>query len=309
VSTEYLASALVEAVRQEGLLPEADSNASTARLLAVMNREQRLYLTRLLLSAREEYQTDFVDVPLSPGVLRYAIPGRAVAATVKQVDVVGADGALTPLLPVSRGRRYDTEAYSGPGDYHFERSHLVFLRAPSASTARISFHRRLNRIVAAEEAGQVASLDANAGTVTLAGSSAPTGFTASGASYDFIQGSPHFDVLGVDASATRSGQVLAFSGGLPSELAVGDWVALAGQTPICNAPLELHDVLVYLAVTVHLQARGDPKWQAAAQLLEQARENALSLIQPRATDSNTPLVNYNAPGWNHVRRSGRRRLL
>lgn len=77
-------------------------------------------------------------------------------------------------------------------------------------------------------------------------------------------------------------------------------MALATETPICNAPLELQDVLVYRAVAVHLQSRGDPKWQAAKALLDEAKDNALSLIQPRSQDEAKALINYNAPGWQRV---------
>jgi hypothetical protein len=92
--------------------------------------------------------------------------------------------------------------------------------------------------------------------------------------------------------------VLTFTNALPDGLVVGDYVALAGQTPICQAPLELHDILAFRACVKHLTSRGDPKLAGMIEDLKAMRDDALSLLQPRVQGSAKVLINPNAPGWN-----------
>lgn len=282
----YLASALIEAVRDNGMLPAADSRSATSVLLALMNREQRLYLMRLLQSAREEFQVTTYDVALVDGTTRYRLPGRAAASAITKVELVGDDSTAKPF----------------PADqYSLQGHHLVLRTARASGSLRFTYPRRFNTIVTPEECGEVVDFDAGAGTVEI--SAVPDDFATTATDYDFVQGSPQFDILDVDQSATRSGTTLTFAEDLPDDLEVGDYVCLAGETPICNAPLELHDVLVWRAVAVHLLSRGDQKWKAAQELLEESRLNALSLIQPRVQDDKKALINPHGPGWNRWRGS------
>lgn len=304
--SKHLASVLVDAIRDTGLLPAADSVTTTAKLIALMNREQGVYLMRLLQSAREEYQSTSEDVAVVSGQTRYRLPSRATASAVKLVALVDTAGNELTLHPVERGQVEKERVYGAGGDYYFEGNCLVLIRAATEGSLRFVYARRFNTIVPAEEAAEISTIVGN--VVTLAGSSVPEDFPTADTAYDFVQSAPQFDVLAVDQSATRSGQVLTFAAAPPADLAVGDYVALAGETPICNAPLELHGVLVLRAVLVHLVARGDARAQGAADLLKQERDDALALIQPRAKDTAHVVQNFNAPGWSNGR-IRRRRLI
>lgn len=296
----YTADELLTAVRDSGLLPSSEESAQSTKLLALMNREQRLYLAQLLLSARESYQVTSVDTSVALGATRVRLPSKAIGAAIKRVEKVQSNGDLALLTPFNDDRKDERGQFSGPGDYYLEGNHLVFFEAlAAAATLRITYFRRMNTLVLAESAGRVASFNSGAKTVTL--TSVPTGWSGT-QSYDVIQGSPHFDTLAASESASLAGSVLTFTNALPSELAVGDYVALAGETPICQAPLELHDVLVARTTYMWVKAKGDPKVSVAKEALDEVRALALSLIQPRVTSSAKPLINFNAPGWNRTRR-------
>lgn len=311
-SSEYLADELIDSVREEGLLPDADEESTTPKIRRILNREQRLYLMTLLLKAREEYQCDSITVAVVSGTARYALPSRAVAASIRRVERVAA--SPIPLYPVSQDRLQSLGGSAfGTGDYYLDGNYLVLIETPSSTdTLRVVFARRFNKVVAGEEACVVTDFDADAKTVTLALASdddvtaPPDAFTATG-SYDFIRGTPHFDLLAEDSAATAlASNVLTFSS-LPGELAVGDFVALAGQSPVANMPLEVQDVLVLKAVHSYLSGGKDGN---AANLvkerLAQAEADLLSLISPRVADSPKFFINFSAPGWNRLRWRWRR---
>lgn len=299
MANEYLAeSFLISAMQDTGVIPSAESGL-TARLFGFMNREQRVYLTRLLLSVRESYRVATVDVTLVAGTTSYPIPSRAVGAKLKLVELLDAQGSPTrPLNPIDSSQVYESGLRGGPGDFKLQDNSIVFLASPTGGTMRLHYFRRLSRLVSADSAMEITSFSAGAKTVTGTIGTGPalSNFTST-AHYDLIRGAPHFDVLGADLSATISGSTLTFATALPSDLAVGDFVALAGQSPICNAPLELHDVLAQRALVSYLESQGDPKAQVAGKTLDRMREDALAILSPRVEDTPTKLINYNGPGW------------
>lgn len=305
MSNPYLASTLITALRDEGYLP-SDEDSSSSRLLGVLNRQQRTWLTQLMLSVREDYQLASVDVALSAGQTVVPVPTRAVGAALKLVSFLD-NGIPVPLNPINSEQVHANSVLGGAGDYSMQGNNLVLSSAAAAgSSLRIQYFRRMNKVVDEAEAGEVASFSSGAKTITLAGT-VPALFDTASTTYDIVKGTPHFDTLAASTPATRVGQVLTFSAALPGDLAVGDWVALEGQAPICQAPLELHDVLVFKACQAHLRARGNVAAATAMQTeIDEMRGNALSLLAPRVQGSSHVFINPNAPGWNRTRLRWRR---
>ncbi len=301
MSNEYAAETfLIQAMQDMGVIPSAESGL-TARLLGFMNREQRVYLTRLMLSVREAYRVATVDVTLTAAT-SYRIPSRAVGAKLKLVQYVDGNGASRPLNPVGDAQVYEDQIAGGPGEFSLRDNSIVFVTAPSTGTMRLHYFRRLSKLVTADSAMEVTAINTGAKTVTGVIGTGPalTNFTST-ATYDLIQGRPHFDVLGADLAATISGSTLTFAAALPSDLVVGDFVSLAGESPICQAPLELQDVLAQRALVSYLESQGDPKAAAAGKTLERMRDDALAILSPRIEDQPVILQNYNAPGWGRTR--------
>lgn len=304
MSNPYLVSLLLTALRDEGYVP-SDESASSARLLGVLNRQQRTWLTKLMLSVREDYQLASVDVDLTAGQTVVPVPSRAVGAALKLVSFLD-NGIPVPLNPINSEQVHANSVLGGAGDYSMQGNNLVLSSSAAAgSTLRIQYFRRMNEMVDESEAGEVASFSSGAKTITLAGT-VPTLFDTASTTYDIVRGTPHFDTLSASVVATRAGQVLTFTDALPADLAIGDWVALEGQTPICQAPLELHDVLAFKGCQAYLRARGDPKAAAMQTEIDEMRADALSLLAPRVQGSAHVFINPNAPGWNRTRLRWRR---
>ncbi len=300
--SDYLASVLVEAIRDEGMLPKAESG-QTARLIAVMNREARLWLTKLMIDAGGGHETVSTDIPVVAGTRNYRVPKRAVLSGLKQVELVQTGSEPVPLNRIERPRVNENNIMGGAGNYYMQGNEIVLIADPSfTGSLRLTWVRRMNKLVPADETAEITAIDTNTNEITFA--LAPTDFSSS-QTFDLIQATPHFEVLDTDLTATLAGtepsMTLTFSDELPEDLVVGDYVALAGQTPILNAPLELHDVLVMRAAFKYLSSLGDPKAAYAKAEVDELRDAALSLLQPRVKDSPQVLINYNAPGWNRGR--------
>lgn len=311
MASEYLVSNLITAARDSGMLPQQTDATDDARVLATLNREQRTRLAALLRKTREEYQNASTDVALVAGTTRYRIPSRAMGAALKAVRLVSSEHPNgRDLLPCPERRMVD-----GPGDYYLDGNYIV-LRSTSLSGTylRIVYPRRLGTLVAASAACAITAIDTGTGalTVTLSDETGtvPATFTTS-KRYDLIRSTPHFDVLAADltASAVGAGSVTFSAADLPSELSVGDFVALAGQTPICQAPVELHDVLVAYGLRKlqagRLNAQGK---KDSDQEIAELETLALDLLQPRVENEDEVIVNPHGIGWgNFARRDGWRR--
>lgn len=300
----YLADDLITAVRDTGMLPANENSSNSTKLLAMMNREQRTYITPLLLSVREQYLLSVVPIPIVAGQLVYALPRRAVVAGIKQLESVDAAGNPTLLTPWPDERQDERMLYGGPGKYYLAGNVLTLMQfAPGTiATLKVTYYRRLADLVLKASAGVVSAINTGTNAVTVA--SAPASWSGPAANYDFTQSLPQYDVLGFDQTATLAGSVLTFSAALPSlptPLAVGDFVTIAQQSCVCQAPLELHDVLVMRTAYAWLRAKGDAKAQVALDACKEMEAAAISLLQPRIEAPHKPLVNFNSPGWTRFR--------
>lgn len=289
----YLATQLLQDLKDAGTIPPSDSN-STTRLLGFINREQRTYLMKLLLEVREEYRVATEDVDIEDGTLRYPIPTRATGANFKMLALV-TDSRTRILHPIKLEDQERAGLVGAGGDFYFENNEVV-LTTQLTGTLRFHFYKRLNRIVEAEDTGAITAINTGTRQVTIGAT--PDGWVTTSTAYDFIQGTPHFDTLAGDRYATRASNVLTFAVALPDRLAVGDYVALAGETPICQAPVELHDVLIERALVKYFSAKKDAEAvKLARENLKEMREDALAILAPRATATLPVIRNLDGPGW------------
>lgn len=303
---DYSVDTLVTKMRRAGKIPQHESTGVAAALLEKLNDEQRLYLTRLLQSTREQYRQATYDITTTAGLQRYAIPARAVAAGVVSVAKIEASGSRTPLNFFADYRLHETNNPTA-GDCYLEGNELVLYSDPGVITIRITYNRRLSELVLSTSARAITIISNK--TVTIA--AAPSTFT-SRTTMDLVKATPHFDTYGIDLACSSIGSsatTITFTNTLPTSLAVGDYVCLPGETPVCNAPWELHDVLVHKAAYTWLAERGDNRAGSVAKVLWGEKDDgsdgmeaeALSLLTPRVETNSKPLINFNAPGWSRWR--------
>lgn len=291
------ADELVTAVRDYANLSANAEDAQTAQLLRRLNVEQTLYLSTILEKAKGQHRQTTLNLTTSAATLRYSIPTRAIVAGIKMVEGVDSSGNSWMLYDYSD----ETNAKFGGrwaqnGDFYIEGNELVFYQSPPAGTLKVTYSRRLSELVLTTSAAVITVI--NGGTITIGATpTTGTGFAAASTAYDFIKANPHYDILAMDRNATRSSTTLTFSASdVPSSLAVGDYVALAKQTPVCQAPHELHPLLALRTAYVWSRAKNDPIANVLDGDLKEAAALAATLLEPRI-EQEAPLVNRFAPGW------------
>lgn len=305
---DYTVDTLVTKMRRAGKLPAHDQTGTAAALLEKLNDEQRLYLTARLSSVREQYRQATYDITTTAGLKRYAIPTRAVSAGLVSVAEIEADGSRSPLHFFAD---YRAQTQHGPtaGDCYMEGNELVLYADPGAITLRLTYNRRLAELVLLASARAITAINTGTKTVTIAAS--PSTFD-SRTTFDLVKGTPHFDTYGIDLACSSLGSgatSVVFTATLPTSLAVGDYVCIPGETPVCNAPWEMHDLLAHKAAHAWLTERGDPKAATLGVSLwgkdggpgdakpGSMEADVLSLLTPRIETNSKPLINYNAPGF------------
>ncbi len=213
---------------------------------------------------------------------------------VSAVDAAGNTWLLTELRP----RDWTWPGiWVAPGrQFYLERNTLVFYSAPPAGSLLLRYPLRLSELVLPTDTANVRTISTiNTGTKTLTLSGT---FTNAAGLCDFVQARPQFDLLSMDAAFSGSGtSTLIFTADLPDGLAVGDYVCTPKKSPVCLAPLELHEVLAQHVAWVTLVAKGDPKAQALSDLRDDTKKRVLGLLEPRPSKPRS-VINRNAPGWN-----------
>lgn len=273
-TTELLAS-----IKRRAGMPTAQATFTTADLIAIANEQMLEYVVPLVLGAREDYWVTNDDQALADGVLAYRIPYRAISSKLREVSVLDAQSGVHNLPRVSLS---DLEhAHRGfwiEGD-------KVWLVSDSLTvtdlgvTLRQTFNLRPNQLVETSGATTVASFDAAAKTITLA--SAPTGYSTATA-FDIIRARSPFETLAYDAAGTLSTLTITFSGSLPTDLAVGDYVCLTEQSPVPQIPVELHGLLAQkCAVKIHESKQMLDKLGASVKELARLEQDARSVLTPR----------------------------
>jgi hypothetical protein len=178
--------------------------------------------------------------------------------------------------------------------YVLEGNKLVLKSSTTSGILRMRYFIRPNRLVTTDSVGEITAINTTTHVVTV--SVLPSTFITS-VTYDLVKGKPGFDTLAMDQSVSAVGtNTLTFST-LPTGLAVGDFVCLAGESPVVQAPVELHPLTVQRTVVAGLAGLGDAKVKVAAEMAEQMKTMALSLLSPRIVNAPKVIVNRNGPGW------------
>lgn len=289
----YTTDELLDELRDDAQLSESAEDSQDTQLVRLLNREQRLFLTALIQRSKGKFKQATLDLTANGSTTRFNVPARAIAAGITMIEVVNSGG---------RGILYtltDEEFASGSpksGTFYIEGNQLVFHRAPPSSTLRVTYQRRLSKLVLAAEARAITAINTSTKTVTIA--AAPSSFTGLTA-MDLVKATPHFDVHGIDLACTAissSGTSVVFSSTLPTNLAVGDYVCIPGESPVVQAPLELHRLLSLRAAYMWCRSKNDSLANGLKAELADAMRDAAQLLEPRH-EQDPVLSNPNAPGW------------
>jgi hypothetical protein len=116
---------------------------------------------------------------------------------------------------------------------------------------------------------------------------------------DIIRPLPGFRSIVIDTVATFSSATATFSSGttITNQLAVGDYVCIAGESPMPQLPAELHPLLAQETACACLRASGDSAGLAMAEKERDRLEAiAVGLFAPRTENQPRYVQNKHGVG-------------
>lgn len=269
---------LIADIKNRAFMPATQSTFEDSDLLDIANGEMHTIIVPMILSTMEHYLVTSEDKTVTASSRSFRINPRAIASGLSDVTFV--DGSVERSIP-----RIDDRASTRTG-FRITGNKITFTGSETG-TARLYFNLRPGNMIETTSAAKITAFDTTARTVTV--DSAPSGFIVG--DYD-IHWPSGFEYTGFDLAVSGvAANVLTFSSDLPSDIAIDQWVSLAGYTPVVEIPLEIHPYLAQLVATQVLESIGDHDSMTASQnKLRTYQENALSMLNPRVDGEARRLV-------------------
>lgn len=283
---DYTTTELIADIKQRCSVPTSQNLFDESKFVRFLSNKLRDNILPQIMSAREDFFVASEDIAITTttqATNAYAIPQRAVGMKLKTVVLVDAQGNEEELPRLS----YKDKSLPGYVDYqslygYYLEGNKVRLHLADSyvnQTLRMYFFRRPNQLVKTSEAGKITNIDTGTNVITL--DNAPTSWTTS-TTFDAICADPPFDSKADDLTITNiAGFDLTFAT-IPDELAVGDWIAVAGESPVAQIPYEAYSLLTQLGVIKVLEALKDTQgMQNAVNDYNQMRQDFFTMITPR----------------------------
>lgn len=275
------------------MIPDSSSKSYSAEnILLLATEELRSTLVPMILAARESYYETYIDYPLVPNKSHYPIPERAIGGLASNVQFI-INNSVTNLAVLYNTDISTVDTGSYPKGFYFENDNICIYPTPNVSngTIRLRYFQKPSFLVKTSEAAQITAVDEANGTVTI--QDYPSTWS-SGIEIDFVSNkTPHkpyaIDITVDSISAVGNvfkispvGNVLPTDRNGDPAVKVGDWVSLAGYTPIPEIFSEFFTVLAQATAVKVLESKGDLEDLSAAKAkLDEYMNSAIRLITPR----------------------------
>lgn len=305
----YIVDSLLPMLRLLPLMPSVQALFTDSDLVNIMNFEMDSKIVPMMDNQAEEYGVYLFDIVYSNTVTQYDMPARAMGGKLRAVSFVdpNSNEVRIPRLRVEdiMSNVNATGLAINPalwGFYLQNNKVITYLSSVNGGssafpTLRLRYLRQPNTLVLSAACGQITAISGNVVTVNAI----PIGFTTS-ATYDLISNVPQMFVsYGDDLTITNiTGLNITFSS-LPVDargnvtVQVGDWVCLAGQSPIPQIPWNPgFQLLLQLSAAKCLEIHGDTQgFNVAMSQASDMKSFFLSLLTPRV-DGN--VIRLTTPG-------------
>lgn len=265
---------LISSIKSKALIPSNQSTYTATDLLQLADEEIHTGLLPLILATREEYLKAYKDFAV--GTSDYYVPERAIGESVSDVVRV----VNSREYPITRLEPEEAHLYQDELAYFLRDNRIVFTQTPT-ETIRVHYSKRPSHLIETTSCGKVTAV--SGADITL--DQVPSTFTTSLA-YDVVSPSAPRTSRAMDASISAINSLVVTFTSAPSGIAVGDYVCLAGQSPVVGIPYDLIPVLVRRVVVAVLDGLGDDEAMKRAQAkLNEAEAGVAKLLEPRVEKS------------------------
>lgn len=295
---------LVRSVRTRGSIPSDTAAYTDEVIIDILNEEIDVGLLTKLMDVAEEHLVVYDELDIVPGQREFKVPYRAVGNKLRDVFLMDSAGNFTECTRISledqsEHSRYSTSSYNRLAQFFIMNDKIIFASTslPNFSKVRMYYYMRPNKLVSDSEACQITSIDRVGGVVAV--SNLPSTFSSL-PQIDFIANKTPNKIISFDnvitgVSINTNPATFTLNPNLiPEELAVGDWIARAEETPIPNIPTEWQPVLAQRAVVFLMESMGDTEGlQNAQRKLAMMENNVQVITNDRAEGSPQKIRNRN----------------
>jgi hypothetical protein len=280
----YTTDDLVDNIKLIGHVPTGNSTFTNANLINLANRELQLPIMKQILSTRGGYYLTYEDYEAAQDGL-YVIPANAIAGALANVELIQSP-TIVPVNLIEESEQFSTNSPTSTSYGFFMRGNYVqILPTPPIGVTRLWFFKRPSQLISTSLASQITAINGAVYTVD----SVPSVLTV-GKTIEVLGDQPPFNILGEGEIASIDGTDIELDAAVTS-VAVGDWIALQGQTPIPQIPVEFRPLLEQRVVSKVYELQGYLDKKAASdKALEELEQATFSLITPRVK-SQTKVIN------------------
>lgn len=277
---DYTTTALISRVKKDAAIPANQPGYDNTTLLRFLTDKMHTLIVPFIMNINEEYFVEYSDYSITGASdTTFAIPSNAILSRLREVKLYEptSDPNVWTIYNLPRTSIDDLE-WKDRG-FYIEGNNVVLVMPEnySGKKLRIYYYYRPNELVETSAAAQVATVTPST-SVTV--TSVPSSWGAT-ETVDAIKGTPHFDNIANGITATIASTTLTFST-YPTGIAVGDWISLAGTSPVAQIPYETYPLLCQAAIIKILEAQSDVQGsQMAAATYKEMREHMMYLLSPR----------------------------
>jgi hypothetical protein len=264
LNTAYLVDQQISLIKTKGLVPTSQQTFTNQSFIDLMNDELQIGIVPFVMKNRSEYFVNSLDTSVVGFQTPYPIPTRAIGGKLRMLSFIDTSGNVFDVPQIfEEDLPFFNQAnvYVNAFQFYFEGNNVMLNPQPTASSQgnlRFHYYQRPNYLVLASAASQVISVVPG---VSITVGPIPTSFQV-GTIMDIVNGTPGFECRQIDnpiASITPSGNnnIITFTHPQSTNIAPGDWLALQGQSPIPQIPLELFPFLNQRVVVKLMEAQGD----------------------------------------------------
>ncbi len=275
----YDSEFLIAQVKRRASMPTSQSLFTNAKLVLMLDDELKTRIVPFVMSMRDEWYVTSLDY-VSDGIRTvYPIPSDAVGSKLRDVTLweIGNNGNLQMKNSVAR---LDPDSlYDAVFGFYVQKNNIVFYPNPPGTnkTIRFTYFKRVSDLVLTTEASQVSVIASN----TIDTVATPPATFVNGASVQIVSANSPFDIVFESTITSVVGSTVTFADTV-TNVTVGDWLCLAGQSVFPEIPIELVPCLCEAVVVKCLEALGDTDgMQSAMANYQQMELSARSTLAPR----------------------------
>jgi hypothetical protein len=282
---DYTTNGLIESVKRRASIPLNQATFTAAKILAFGTDEMFDTVVPLIRRHRNDHFVTYEDVTTTAGDNELDIPEEAMNRGLFNVAMLDGSGNPYSLIRVDFDREIDVPwSHDRPG--YYVRGDKLYLwygtngTVPAGETVRMYFERIPNRLCLSQaytvtgetaEAGRITSINTGTGVITCSGG-VPSSITTSTP----ICCVSHLPGFGLKFSAVTPSAVtsttVTVSTANATLAAVSNWIALDGDSPIIQLPVETHSILAQAVTVKCLESIGDfEAMQLAQQKLDMSK--------------------------------------